>query len=138
MKPLPILALDSIVRNKNAVLLIKRLHDPYKGFWAFPGGRMDYGETPENGCLRELKEETNLTGKISRLVGVYGEPDRDPRKHTVSIVYVVDVPNLDELKAGDDAGEAEFFDLKAVLDDEFKLAFDHKKILLDYVKTTEK
>ena len=134
MKQAPCLALDAVLILNKKLLLIQRLHEPFVGQWAFPGGRMDLGETPEAGCLRELLEETNLNGKIRKLVGVYGEPDRDPRKHTVSIVYLVDVDNIGTLKAGDDAGKAEFWDLDQVLKDDFKLAFDHKKILHDALK----
>lgn len=64
---------------------------------------MDYGEEPKDACLRELKEETNLVGKIASLVGVYGNFKRDPRKHVVSIVYEVIVEDFIDLKAQDDA-----------------------------------
>ena len=137
MKATPIIALDAIVQFKNSILLIQRLHEPFVKQWAFPGGRMDYGETPEFGCLRELHEETNLMGKISWLVGIYGEPDRDPRKHTVSLTYAVSVQDFSTLKAGDDAGDANFFEIDDLLKNDFVMAFDHKKILMDYLKIKE-
>mgnify|MGYP001029232555 CR=1 FL=1 len=60
-----------------------------QGDWAFPGGFVDYGEDPSKAALRELLEETNLVGQDAKLVAVAGAPDRDPRRHTVSILYGV-------------------------------------------------
>lgn len=136
MNKLPTLALDALVESKGRILLIKRLHEPFKGCWAFPGGRMDYGESPEEGCLRELREETCLHGKIGRLVGVYGDPKRDPRGHVVSIAYAVHVDDISGLKASDDAQEAQFFPLEEARAPSFRLAFDHARILDDYLSQT--
>ena len=93
----PSLTTDAIVLRKHKtdslhdILLVTRGHDPFKDHLAFPGGFVEYGEEPGKGCLRELKEETNLDGKNLELLTIRGEPNRDPRKHVVTIVYVVEV-----------------------------------------------
>jgi len=91
-----------------------------------PGGFVDYGESTEDAAIREAKEETSIDVELERLFNVYSEPDRDPRRHTVSIVYLAH-GNFDDARADDDAkdiGVYSFNDLK-----EMKLAFDHDKIL---------
>ncbi len=143
--PIATLATDAIVirgtnpnPRLNEVLLIRRGKegDPYKGMWAFPGGKVEYGEDPPLGCLRELKEECDLqikAGMQPKVLGVYGDPNRDIRTHTVSIVYVVPVEPAAVPKAGDDAAAAQFFVIEEALKAPEKLAFDHAKILQDYL-----
>jgi 8-oxo-dGTP diphosphatase len=123
----PALTTDCVVFDaRGYVLLIRRKYDPFKGAYALPGGFVDVGETVENGCRRELKEETGLEVGALRLVGVYSDPDRDPRGHTCSIAYLAQVGRL-EPRAGDDAAAAEWVaDWRAE-----KLAFDHAQILGD-------
>jgi ADP-ribose pyrophosphatase YjhB (NUDIX family) len=132
----PILAVDSIITKKEGdiiyILMIERGYFPFG--LAFPGGHVDYGEQCENAVLRELKEECSLTGKNPKLFGVYSEPNRDPRKHVVSIVYEVDVDDLSTLKAGDDAKAANWFDIKELVKNPEKIDFDHHKIISDYLK----
>ena len=72
---------------------------------------MDYGEDPENSCIRELKEECCIDGAEPKLVCVAGKPERDPRKHIVSIVYHVTVDPSHEVKGGDDAASANWYEL---------------------------
>ncbi|KAJ5067630.1 adp-ribose pyrophosphatase [Anaeramoeba ignava] len=116
----PAVTVDAaIYRIKNSeieVLVVKRKNDPFKGYYAFCGGFVDYGEDPKDAVLRELKEETNLDGKNPILFDVRGAPDRDPRGHTISIFYSVEMvdPNQ-EPKGGDDAAEAMFVPLSTVL-----------------------
>ena len=110
------------------ILLITRGRPPFKGHFAFPGGFVDYGEDPEDACLRELKEECCIEGHTPELVCVAGKPDRDPRKHVVSIVYHVHVDPAHEVKAGDDAATAKWYDL-AEVEKTFDMAFDHGEIL---------
>jgi 8-oxo-dGTP diphosphatase len=124
---------DGVLIDGERILLIKRGNDPFKGFWALPGGFVEYGETTEHAAVREVKEETGLCCEINRLVGVYSAPDRDPRGHTVSIVYVMSVRE-GEMKAGDDAAGAEWHSL-AELPEE--IAFDHSNIIRDALKSSE-
>eukprot|EP01119_Soliformovum_irregulare_P018985 TRINITY_DN5927_c0_g1_i1.p1 TRINITY_DN5927_c0_g1~~TRINITY_DN5927_c0_g1_i1.p1 ORF type:complete len:148 (+),score=31.11 TRINITY_DN5927_c0_g1_i1:53-496(+) len=115
--------------NKIEVLLVKRGRPPFEGKLAFPGGFVDENEDPLKGCVRELKEETSLEGKNPQLIGVYGDPKRDPRGHVISIFYHVDVSNYDDLKGGDDAADASFYPVEKIKDED--LAFDHAKLLKD-------
>ena len=99
-----------------------------------PGGFVDYGETTEHAAIREAKEETSIDVELIKLFNVYSEPDRDPRRHTVSVVYLAH-GNFDDRKADDDAkdiGVYSFDDLK-----DLKLAFDHGIILSDIKKYLE-
>ena len=125
----PSIAVDGIITKDGKILLIKRKNEPFKGKWALPGGFVEYGERVEEAVLREIKEETGLNAKIKKLLGVYSDPNRDPRGHTISIVFILEAEG--EAKGGDDAEEAKFFDLKKLP----SLAFDHKKIVDDFTKT---
>lgn len=91
-----------------------------------PGGFVDEDETTDQACFREAKEETGLDLKNLKLVGVYSDPDRDPRGRTVSAAYLAEA-DLSKLEAGDDAAEVEL----VVNWREKKLAFDHAEILND-------
>ena len=81
----PIPTTDIIIRVARGIVLIKRKNPPYG--WAIPGGFIDYGETAEAAAIREAMEETSLVVKDLELVGVYSDPDRDPRHHTLSVVF---------------------------------------------------
>ncbi len=131
----PSLTVDGIIQIDDGIVLIKRKNPPYKECWAFPGGFVEYGETTENAVLREIYEETNLRTKIKHLLGVYSDPDRDPRGHTVSVVYVLE-PIGGTLKGSDDAKEAKLFNIEEVKN--LDLAFDHKKIFYDYLNYLKK
>ncbi len=122
----PKLTVDGILVEEKRLLLIKRNHDPFKDEWALPGGFVEYGETTEDAIIREMKEETGLITKVSTLSGVYSDPKRDPRGHTVSIVYIVKKDG-GTLEGGDDAAEARFFALEQLP----TLAFDHHQIIKD-------
>ena len=117
---LPSLTTDALVIRKHKndkyhdILLVTRGHDPFKGCLAFPGGFVNYGEDPQKGCLRELKEETHLEGKNVELLTVHGDPKRDPRRHVVTIAYIVNVDENVEPKGDDDAKDAKFYDLKMI------------------------
>lgn len=125
---IPSLTVDAIIIHEDNIVLIKRLNEPYKNQWALPGGFVEYGETVENATIREAKEETNLDIELNNLIGVYSNPERDPRRHTISIVYKA---NLKEntLNAGSDAKDCKFFNIKEAMN--MKLAFDHNEILND-------
>ncbi|MBU7033217.1 MAG: NUDIX hydrolase [Theionarchaea archaeon] len=122
-------AVDAVILHANALLLVQRGKDPFKGFWALPGGFVEYGETTEEAVVREVREETNLACEIVRLIGVYSDPHRDPRGHTISIVYEVSVISDDAI-AGDDAALASWFPLSSLPEN---IAFDHLKIILDAI-----
>lgn len=126
---IPRLTVDAVVLKNDQVLLVKRKHPPFKDMWALPGGFVEYGETTEEAVNRELQEETAVTMKIRRLVGVYSDPQRDPRGHTISVVYQ---GTLEEGRpvAGDDAAEVNFFNVDSLPD----LAFDHLRILKDVLR----
>ncbi len=129
----PFLAVDGIVKlwdgkRFKGIVLIERHYEPY-GF-ALPGGFVEVGERVENAVLREVKEETGLDAKIVKLLGVYSEPDRDPRFHVVSVVFVLDAEGTP--KAGDDAKSVFISPLEQIPFD--KMVFDHAKILGDYLR----
>lgn len=127
--PSPCLTVDGIILYKNKVVFVKRKNSPFKNCYALPGGFVDYGETVENAIVREIKEEAGLETKIKNIFGVYSDPERDPRGHTVTIVYCLDVI-AGKIKPGSDAKNVKLFSL----DNLPELAFDHQKILEDFKK----
>lgn len=108
------------------VLLIKRARDPFKGRWAFPGGFVETDESLEHAASRELLEETGLSVINLDQIGAFGDPGRDPRGHTVSIVFSAMLDSPLQPRAADDAMDAEWHSALRPP----KLAFDHKKILV--------
>ena len=99
MKKCITLTVDAIIPYQGKIVVIRRKNEPFKGYYALPGGIVEYGETVEEAVLREVKEETGLDVKIHKLVGVYSDPKRDPRGHFVSICFIT-LPVGGELKAG--------------------------------------
>lgn len=127
MKPsTPSLTVDGLLIKENSILLIQRKHEPFQGQWALPGGFVEYGERTEDAVVREVFEETGLEVKVRMLLGVYSDPTRDPRGHTVSVVYLVDEVG-GNLTAGDDASSVKFFKMNELP----SLAFDHALIVKD-------
>ncbi len=110
--PLP--SVGAIAVKEDKVLLIKRGIEPGKGIWAPPSGFMELGETPEEAVLRELKEETGMSGRVKRLLGIYREITSIYGDILV-IVYLV-ILNKGEIVAGDDAEDAKFFDIDKLPD----------------------
>jgi len=128
MKPqTPLLTVDTIITDADGrVVLIRRGHEPFRDHWALPGGFVEIGETVEQAAIRETAEETGLTVKLDRLVGVYSDPTRDPRGHTVTVAFLAH-PLEGALRGADDAAEACWFDDPFAVN----LAFDHRLILND-------
>jgi 8-oxo-dGTP diphosphatase len=125
----PSLTVDGIVIQNKKLVLIKRANPPFKGKYALPGGFVEYNETVEDAVVREIKEETGLKTEIKKLLGVYSDPNRDPRGHTVSAVFELGVKG-GKLESGSDAKEAKLFSLDKIP----KLAFDHDEIVRDYLR----
>ena len=125
----PSLTVDIFIFDKNQnFILIKRKNEPYKDYWALPGGFVDYGECVENAAIREALEETSINVELEELIGIYSDPSRDPRGHTVSITYSAK-GNIDEMKADDDASDINIFTKKDL--EKINLAFDHEQIIND-------
>lgn len=125
----PALAVDGLVRDAQGRVLLIRRKNPPEG-WALPGGFVDVGEDPTAACAREVREETGVAVAVESLGGVYGRPDRDPRGHTVSIVYRCRVIGGSP-EGADDAAEARFFTPEEVAS--LRLAFDHREVLDELV-----
>jgi 8-oxo-dGTP diphosphatase len=126
----PAIAVDGIIILEGQLVLVKRRNPPFKGMYALPGGFVELGECLEDAVIREVLEETGLNTKVKKLIGVYSDPDRDPRGHTVSVVFELEHMS-GKLKAGDDAVGVSKFDFNKLP----KLAFDHEKIMSDFLKT---
>jgi 8-oxo-dGTP diphosphatase len=120
------IAVDAVGLREEKLVLIKRGKHPDKGKWALPGGLLDWDESAKEAVVRELFEETGLSGKLGKFVGVYSDPERD-KLQRVTIVYEVLV-SKEKLQAGDDALDARWFSFEKLP----KLAFDHNKIIEDY------
>lgn len=131
-KPItPLLTVDAVIRfDLKRIILIRRKNPPYQGCLALPGGFVDVGETVEAACVREAKEETSIDVKIVRLIGVYSDPNRDPRGHTVTIAFLCEPATEEEAPcAQDDAADLEIVNISEILD--LELAFDHMQIIRD-------
>jgi 8-oxo-dGTP diphosphatase len=122
----PLLTVDIIIRTKGrSVVLIERKNPPYG--WALPGGFVDYGESLETAAWREAREETGLEVEDLEQLRVYSDPNRDPRHHTVTVVFCALGKGIP--KAADDARQAKAFRIEEL---PANLAFDHARILADY------
>lgn len=127
--PRPMVTVDSMIFSvmdeKKTVLLIKRGRDPYKGLWALPGGFLEMDEEMEDGAARELYEETGLDGVNLRQFHTFGQIGRDPRGRLISVAYIGIVNSQPNVKGGDDADDARWFDINELPE----LAFDHDQII---------
>ena len=121
----PTPTVDVVIELPGGVVLIERRNEPLG--WALPGGFIDYGEAPEDAAVREADEETGLAVELVALLGVYGAPDRDPRQHNLSVVYIGRAEG--DPRSGDDAADVGVFALDALPS---PLCFDHAQILADY------
>ncbi|MGI9048456.1 MAG: NUDIX domain-containing protein [Rubrobacteraceae bacterium] len=124
----PKLMVDIVIPFEEGIVLIRRGSDPFEGQWALPGGFVEVGETVEQAAAREVEEETGLEVEIVRLIGVYSDPERDPRGHNVSVAFLARTLS-GQMQAASDAAEAEVLDPNAV-----ELAFDHHEIIADALR----
>jgi 8-oxo-dGTP diphosphatase len=114
---------DAVIVRNGGIVLILRKNEPFKGKWALPGGFAEADETAEQCCAREALEETGLSVRVKRLIGVFSGPERDPRG-TVAAAYLCEAVG-GELKGGDDAKAAEWFPRDKLPE----LGFDHSRII---------
>ena len=125
----PLVAVDAVVlRPDGSIVLVRRAREPFKGLWALPGGFVKYGERVEEAVKREVLEETGLEVRVEGLVGVYSEPDRDPRGHVISIAFLAREVG-GSLRAASDAADVGAFKVLPA-----RLAFDHARIARDAVE----
>ncbi|MGR8999945.1 MAG: NUDIX domain-containing protein [Gammaproteobacteria bacterium] len=134
-KPItPLLAADIIIELTDfpgrPIVLIERANPPYG--WAIPGGFVDLGEIVEQAAMREAQEEVGLEVSLIALLGIYSDPSRDTRGHTVTAVYVAEASGAPV--AADDAKNCQLFGLNELPE---SLAFDHAQVLADYKKYRE-
>jgi 8-oxo-dGTP diphosphatase len=134
----PVPAVDFLISkdNNSKILLVRRKNDPFKGMLSIPGGFINEGETAEDAMRREAKEETSLIVEPVAILGVYSDPQRDPRMHTISVTFITRVVEGNE-NARDDAAALQWIKVEAELDrliESQQIAFDHSKILNDYKK----
>ena len=123
--PLP--TVDVIIMVAGGIVLIKRKNPPFG--WALPGGFVDYGESLEQAAIREAKEETSLDIELVSQLGAYSEPTRDPRHHTITVVFVSRAPG--KPLAADDAIEIGVFNQENL---PHPLVFDHPRIIEDFFR----
>jgi 8-oxo-dGTP diphosphatase len=129
--PRPMVTVDAAVftfsDDKASVLLINRGNEPFKGKWALPGGFIDMDEELEDAVVRELEEETGLAGVRLEQMRTFGTVGRDPRGRMITIVFMgIATEGQDKIKAGDDAAQAQWFDIEELPED---MAFDHNEVV---------
>jgi len=128
----PSLGVDAVilVNDKRDLVLIRRRNNPFKNSYALPGGFVDFGERVEDACIREAFEETNIKVKIIKQIGVFSDPQRDPRGHVVSVAFLcIPQTKSDLARAKDDAAALDTIALSKI--SSLKLAFDHMQIIKD-------
>lgn len=125
------MTVDAVACSHNRVLLVRRACKPFVGYWALPGGHLDANETAAEAALRELQEETGLTGSSPRLIGIFDDPNRHPRQ-SVAIAYAVTVPYVPD---GDPQTTAQPGEVQEIMWaslttlDDLHIAFDHRRII---------
>jgi 8-oxo-dGTP diphosphatase len=128
----PVLTVDGILSLQQGIVLVRRGQEPGRGMLALPGGIVEYGETVESAISREFLEETGLRTEVVRLLGVYSNPERDPRGHFISLLFELNQVG-GRLRSGDDAAEA----LVVPMAEIGALAFDHGTMIRDFLQRKE-
>lgn len=123
----PFVTVDIIIEIDDGIVLIERANPPYG--WALPGGFVGYGESLEVSAIREAKEETSLDIQLTEQFHTYSNPDRDPRHHTVTTVFIAEASGSP--KAADDAKNLGVFTRNNL---PIRMAFDHGQIINDYFR----
>ena len=123
----PLVTVDIIIEINDGIVMIERKNPPLG--WALPGGFVDYGEPLEATAIREAKEETSLDVKLDAQFHTYSDPDRDPRHHSITTVFIA--KGTGTPKAEDDAKNIGVFTEQALPD---PIVFDHEKIIADYIQ----
>lgn len=126
----PWVTVDGLVAQDGKLVAVIRRNPPFQGMPALPGGFVELGETVENAVVREVREETGLETHVVRLVGVYSDPKRDPRGHTVSAAYALERTG-GALRAASDAKAIVLLDPEHLP----PMAFDHAQIVADWRKS---
>ncbi len=135
MLPKMVHAADGIlVDTEGRIILIKRKSETFNNFWALPGGVVESSETVEDALKREMKEETALLVNPKEILGVFSDPNRDPRGRVISTVFICDYQGFP--KAGSDAGALDKYSIDEALS--LRLAFDHYSILQAYKRWLNK
>lgn len=132
--PRPALTTDALIvtrkENEYLILLIERKYDPFKDYWALPGGFINMDEELETACARELFEETGISGVTLKQCQTVGTIDRDPRGRTITVIFSAELKEMIEPVSGDDAAKARWFPLNNLP----RMAFDHLQIIQHFCK----
>ncbi len=123
----PLLAADGVIVYQGKLVAVKRRYYPHQGQFCLPGGIVEYGETVQEAVVRESREETGLDTRPDFLVGVYSDPQRDPRGHIISLAFALEVVG-GELVSGSDAAGVSLLDLDSLPE----MGFDHNRIVEDF------
>ncbi len=127
----PGVTVNWVITKGNKILLQRRAKPPFENRWEIGGGFVNYGETVEDALIREVKEETGFDIEPEEIIGVYSDPKRDPRKHSISIFFAVKIIG-GKLRINKEVKEFKWFQKNEI--DFNSLGFDHAKIIKDYLK----
>lgn len=125
---------DALIVKDGKVLMIKRVQDPFSGYWSLIGGYVDWNEIVEQSVVREVKEEIGVKAKIKKFLGFYSDPTRDEKQNVLLVFELILLSENFKLQK-EEVSEARWFDLDSLPEN---IAFNHRKIIEDYKKTKDK